>query len=197
MKSIKSFKTLLKTDLLVLGCLIGVAFFSCSDQRPDRTGMQEEKRQREIKILKPNQIIQMADSIGISLTKALDLAQLDRLAKDSLLLTCHLDDWRTLLRTEDLVMIKNLQRVPLREESFEAIRKDFGTLSQQIIDAYIYQIEQGEELAPNIQKDKQSNTYLISRSISRNETCFRCHDKQAPLDAIWLMELDEKQMLIR
>jgi hypothetical protein len=191
-----SLKTLLKTDLLVLGCLIGVAFFSCSDPRPDRSGLEQENKNREVKILKPTDVIDFSLSAGELVAKSLNENLLSLLQNNAELESCKLPSWNLLLDSTQILLINEVKRVGISDSTMQRI-SGLNKVEANLMEAYNYTWEENLTLENNLQKDIEKQSYLYSSVIYLQQGCLTCHQKQERAVGVWLINLNIKQVILQ
>ena len=134
--------------LLVLG--------ACSDKKVDTTFIQKEMKAREVKVVPEAKILQTAMSIGNRIAKELQNIPFGEHTNTGLI------EYNEPVQQKLL-----LEDISIRALSFESETQSMHEKERQLLEAYLYNIENGLPLEANVQQLNEGETLLYTVPLVR------------------------------
>lgn len=165
---------------LIFFCLILAACDPGSQRRLDRQTMERELRQREPRRIKEAEIIDAALAQGQEISRLLRAT--------AVMDTASADACCPSLPQQTLDSLKNYYQAHVACYILQAPNRQADTLVQQLLDAYLYSLEQRQPLQDNIQAQGHEHIVYTAPIVNGNDTTQAC--------AIWRIRLSRKQVVL-
>lgn len=172
-----------KTSFFFLVVLVWSCGFSTEKRRPKK--IQESLEEREVKKVSGADIINKTNALGDSITKLAGAVFMDKISEkyseggyEAAAEFCSMNAYPLTdsLANEYKIFLK---RVSNKNRNPENTPSD---LEKQILDAYEYSVEQGDELGSNVQFIRPGDTILFNKPIQiTSELCLNCHGKASQI----------------
>jgi len=168
-----------KISFFFLVVLVWSCGFSTEKRRPKQ--IEKTYDQREVKKVSEAEIINKTNALGDSITKLAGAVFMDKIAEkyseggyEAAAEFCSMNAYPLTdsLANEYKVFLKRVSNKNRNPENAPA------DLEKQILDAYEYSVEHGDELGSNVQFIRPGDTILFNKPIQiPSELCLNCHGK--------------------
>lgn len=191
-----------KTSLYFLVFLIAGMSYACNFSLEKRRPESVEKNlpNREVKVVSDIEITNQALKVGKEIVEVLSSALSDSLQANTIGPNCR-------IYTEALDSLQKQYLVSAAR--LTAMEKTDSETEKQVFEAYEYNVENGESLGSNIQKENGGAVLLINEPIILNQSmCLSCHGegsaasselnqsyKQDAFMGMWSIRISRKEIV--
>ena len=144
-------------EKVFLPLLLLLVLASCADKKVDTTSIKKEMKAREVKVIPEGKILQTAMSIGNQIVK--ELKNISPEENANIGLADH---------SQRIQQKLSLENVSIRALSFKDETQTMHEKEHQILEAYLYNVENNIPLEANIQPLNKGETLLYTAPLSED-----------------------------